>query len=76
MEDQTLIADQNDWHSCCARRPSDKRLLVFSANLTISIMLLIFSMIRLVENIPSDEKAFYCSIVSLIVGIWIKSPLS
>lgn len=75
MEDQTLIENVNHWDSCCGK-PSDRRLLIFMANLSISFTLLIFSMIRLVENIPSDEKAFYCSIVSLIVGIWVKSPLS
>jgi hypothetical protein len=75
--DQTLISDpnQNDWHSCMGGN-TDKRLLIFSANLTISLTLLIFSLIRLIQPLPSDEKAFYCGIVSLIVGIWIKSPLS
>ena len=76
MEDQTLIPDPNHWDTCCARRPSDKRLLVFSANLTISLALLVFSMIRLLDPLPSDERSIYIGFISLVVGIWVKSPLS
>ena len=76
MEDQTpLIADQNDWHSCMGGK-TDRRLLVFSANLTISLMLLIFSLIRLLDPLPSDERSIYIGFISLVVGIWVKSPLS
>jgi hypothetical protein len=55
---------------------TDRRLLVFSANLTISLALLIFSMIRLVDPLPSDERSIYIGFISLVVGIWVKSPLS
>ena len=76
MNDNTnLIEDVNHWDSCCGKA-SDRRLLIFLANLSISFTLLIFSMIRLIEPLQSDEKAFYCSIISLIIGIWVKSPLS
>lgn len=73
--DQPLLADQNDWHSCMGGN-TDRRLLVFSANLTISLALLIFSMIRLVDPLPSDERSIYIGFISLVVGIWVKSPLS
>jgi hypothetical protein len=55
---------------------TDRRLLVFSANLTISLMLIIFSMIRLLDPLPSDERSIYIGFISLVVGIWVKSPLS
>ena len=70
------IHDQNHWDNCCGK-PSDKRLLVFIANLTISLILMIFSLVRLCSpNINSDEKQTYVSFISLVVGIWLKSPLS
>ena len=75
MEDQTLIENVNDWHSCCGTS-SDKRLLVFIANLSISFILLIFSMVRLIEQLPPDERSIYIGFISLVIGIWIKSPLS
>ena len=70
-----LIQDVNDWHSCCGTS-SDKRLLVFIANLSISFILLIFSMIRLIEPLQPDERSIYIGFISLVIGIWVKSPLS
>lgn len=75
MNDNTLIEDVNHWDSCCGK-PSDRRLLVFMANLSISFILLIFSMIRLIGQLPPDERSIYIGFISLVIGIWVKSPLS
>lgn len=74
--EQNYTEDKNRWDSCCGRS-SDKRLLIFSANLTISIILMVFSLVRLSDDkIIPDERAIYVGFITLITGIWLKSPLS
>ncbi len=76
QEQHETLIDEYHWDSCCGKT-SDKRLLIFAANLSISMILMIFSLVRLTQtNISNDDKQTYVGFVSLIVGIWIKSPLS
>jgi hypothetical protein len=75
-EDTNNLTDKNRWDSCCGKA-SDKRLLVFSANLVISLILMIFSLIRLCDSkIIPEERSIYVGFITLITGIWLKSPLS
>jgi type IV secretory pathway TrbL component len=75
-ENKETLIDTNHWDSCCGK-VSDKRLLIFSANLSISLILMIFSLIRLCDDkLINEEKATYVGFITLIVGIWIRSPLS
>ena len=32
-------------------------------------------MIRLIEPLPPDERSIYIGFISLVIGIWVKSPL-
>jgi hypothetical protein len=73
---QSALVNNNQWNSCCGKA-SDKRLLVFSANLSISLILMIFSLVRLCDDkLLSEEKTVYVGFVTLITGIWLRSPLS
>ena len=75
-ENKETLIDINHWDSCCGKA-SDKRLLIFSANLSISLILMIFSLVRLCDDkLMNEEKATYVGFVTLVVGIWLKSPLS
>jgi hypothetical protein len=71
-----IIEDTNHWDSCCIGKSSDKRLLIFIANLTISISLLSFSFVRLCSTLTENEQSIYIGFITLIVGIWVKSPSS
>ena len=31
-------------------------------------------MIRLIEPLPPDERSIYIGFISLVIGIWVKSP--
>ena len=70
-----IIEDTNHWDSCMGKS-SDKRLLIFIANLTISISLLSFSFVRLCSTLTENEQSIYIGFITLIVGIWVKSPSS
>ena len=75
-ENKEALIDNNHWDSCCGKA-SDKRLLIFSANLSISLLLMIFSLVRLCDDkLINEEKTIYVGSVTLITGIWLKSPLS
>ena len=75
-ENKEDLIDNNHWDSCCGK-VSDKRLLIFSANLSISLILMIFSLVRLCDDkLMNEEKATYVGFITLVVGIWLKSPLS
>ena len=75
-ENKETLIDNNHWDSCCGKA-SDKRVLIFSANLSISLLLMIFSLTRLCDDkLINEEKTVYVGFVTLVVGIWIKSPLS
>ena len=75
-ENKETLIDNNHWDSCCGKA-SDKRLLIFSANLSISLLLMIFSLVRLCDDkLINEEKATYVGFITLVVGIWLRSPLS
>ncbi len=66
--------DSNQWNTCCGGKSSDKRLLIFTANLSTSLILMLFSLIRLCDSkLDISEKNIYIGFVSLVVGIWVKS---
>ena len=68
--------EDNLWQTCLGCK-SDKRLLIFIGNALISFIILGFSISKLsYENIQPDDKNTYIGLVTLIVGIWVKSPLS
>jgi len=64
------------WNSCCMRK-TDSRLLTFIASFFISIILLIFSCYQLTRpDIDCASENIYISLITLIIGYWMKSPLS
>jgi hypothetical protein len=63
------------WQSCCGV-PSDRRLLTFVSVFSISIGVLSFCFSQLaIGTLNKDREMFYISLITLIIGVWIKSPL-
>lgn len=61
------------WKSCCFK--IDKRVFVFSSQLIISIIILIFSMVQLMgEHGNCEGSAPYLTLISTLIGYWLPSP--
>lgn len=61
--------ENTTWESCCFR--VDRRMFMFIVQLIISLLVIIFSMIQLVFN---DGSCFYESLLTLVIGYWIRAP--
>ena len=73
--------NSDTWKSnCCQKNKDNKidsRLLVFIVNVAISLITLILSFIKLFSHdLNESDKSTYIGLISLVVGIWIKSPIS
>ncbi len=61
----------------CIGGSTDKRLYILVVQTIISISLVIFSLVMLSDkSLDCSKDNLYSSILTLIVGYWIKSPLS
>ena len=65
----------NLWKLCTCGT-IDKRLLIFAGNFSISIIMLSFSIVKLSTSKECEEQNTYVGIITLILGIWVKSPMS
>lgn len=65
---------KNKMQTCC-NTTSDKRLLLFIASFSISSILLIFSCYKLSQEIPCSSETLYVGILTMIIGLWIPSPV-
>ena len=76
-EFQKKIMEQNQqdytWNSCCAGT-SDKRLLKFIIQSTISLSIMSFSMYMLSSGVECSEQSIYVGILTSIFSIWLPSP--
>lgn len=67
--------EDNQLNTCCGK-PSDKRLLIFISSLSISLLVLTFCCFQLVNKPDCQSQNTYVGLITLIIGIWLKSPLS
>lgn len=80
-EGTTLESVNNDdsehrYNCCCRAVPmSDRRVLIFSASLSISLIVIVFSCYQLVNLVDCHSQNTYISLLSLVIGIWLKSPI-
>lgn len=69
----SLIENNNEWRSCCFK--ADKDFLKFFVQISISFMVLILSIYKLIViDDNSDEKSLYVSLLTLILGIYTPQP--
>jgi hypothetical protein len=73
--DMDELDQQNQLQTCCGKS-SDKRLLSFLASFVISIGLVSFSCYKLASSEKCTEQNLYVGLISIILGIFVKSPLS
>ena len=65
---------ENQYTSCCSPRKTDKRLLLFSAQLGVSVVVLLFSSSMIAMK---SENPIHVSIISSVLSFWLgKDPPS
>jgi len=75
--DNTISTNNKHKLESCMGGSTDKRLYILVVQTIISLALVIFSLIMLGDkNLDCSKDNLYSSILTLIVGYWIKSPLS
>jgi len=58
------------WTICCSNSSSDA--IKYFTSVAISLLILIFSFVQIIRN--TSDSSIYYNFISLIVGIFIKSP--
>ena len=74
-KEEESIEPENKYKCCCFRSSTDKRLLIFSASLSLSLIIIIFSCYQLVNLTGCHEQNTYVGLLTLILGIWLRSPI-
>ena len=68
--------NDNQLYLCCGNgRTSDKRLLTFIASATLSLIVVVFSCFQLTQGLDCSQENVYSSLISLVIGVWLKSPM-
>ena len=66
------IKNENTWKSCCLT--ADKRFVVFITQFSISIIILSFSMYKLLTASTCDETQVYIGLITMIIGVYMPQP--
>jgi hypothetical protein len=61
------------WRSCCGML-LDKRVLVFSSQFLITLMIISFSLFQLSIDNTCEHQQFYASLITMLIGIYLPSP--
>ena len=62
---------RDDWYICCSH--SSASLIKFTVQITICLLILIFSFYQIIRN-QKDDNSMYFSLISIILGYIIPSP--
>jgi hypothetical protein len=71
MENEEL---NNQLKTCCDTT-SDRRLLMFIASFSVSLIVISFSITQLAINDSCEAQSTYLGLLTLVLGIWLKSPV-
>jgi hypothetical protein len=63
---------ETTWDSCCLRL--DKRATIFFSQLSISILVMVFSTIQLVRLVDCESQQAYIGLLTLCLGVWLPQP--
>jgi hypothetical protein len=70
------IPDEHQVETCCSGT-SDKRCHTLIVQTTISISVLFLCIFKLADhNLNCEQSNIYVGLLTMLIGIWIKSPLS
>lgn len=61
------------WRSCCGMK-LDKRVVVFTSQFIIALMIVIFSLFQLSISNECNHNQLYTGLLTMIVGIFLPSP--
>jgi hypothetical protein len=64
--------DDRTWKSGCMEM--DKKAVVFFATLAISLIMIAFCIFQLTTSKSCEAQQAYMGLLTLVLGIWIKSP--
>ena len=64
--------DDRTWKSCCL--VINKYAVVFFAQLSITLIVMSFSIYMLLNSTSCEHDAMYSGLLSMCIGVWIKSP--
>jgi hypothetical protein len=63
---------ETTWDSCCLRL--DKRATIFFSQLSISILVMMFSTVQLVRLDDCESQQAYIGLLTLCLGVWLPQP--
>lgn len=69
--DAESIDDLREWHTCCSN--SSIAFIKYVVTVSISLVVLVFSLIMISLN-PDVDNSIYFSLISSIVSVYIPSP--
>lgn len=61
---------ENLYQSCCGNRATDKRLLVLTTQISISVLTVCFAGAMLATSDERDDKAIYLSLLTSTLSYW------
>jgi len=70
---RVIIKDDYIWRSCCGMLV-DKRVVVFTSQFIITLMIITFSLYQLAQGNSCEHQQFYSSLITMLIGIFLPSP--
>jgi hypothetical protein len=70
-----IIENENEnviWQSCCMK--VDRNMVIFLSHHFIGLLVIIFSMFKLNQNLSCESQNAYLSLLTFICGILLPSP--
>lgn len=64
--------EERQWKSCCLT--IDRKAVVFFSTLGISLIMIAFCIFQLTTSKSCETQTTYMGLLTLVLGIWIKSP--
>ena len=64
--------NNSDWYICCSH--SNPETIKYATQVTIALIVLLFSIIQLSVLDNQQDKTIYFSLISTIIGLFIPSP--
>ena len=66
------IPDDEELQSCCSGT-SDRRFIIMCVQLFITISIVVLCVYKLSEDLGCEQSQLYNSLLSVIIGYWMKS---
>jgi len=64
----------SEWQSACLT--VDKQMVEYLTKLTISLMIIGFCMMKLIQDTSCESQQAYLGLLTLVIGVWLPTPRS